>query len=149
MAGSWRASSLQENTPVTKTSTTPNAWGTTTQSPVKIMEFDAINSPPTGSSTDPCSFANMIKSAAKPATSLAATTANANNSFSQILAEEKRQREYYERIKHKSLALTQIEEQAIADLKEFYNVQNVADEVITIQRKCAQPTINFAVWQRN
>ncbi|XP_023296811.2 inhibitor of Bruton tyrosine kinase [Lucilia cuprina] len=145
--GSWRAAALVENKPASVVQT-PNAWGIVPQSPTSNMDYDTLYSAAIGSSADPSSFANMIKSNTKTSTTTASNT-NANNSFSQILAEEKRQREYYERTKHKSLVLTQIEEQAIAELKEFYNVDNVTDEIITIQRKSIQPTINFAIWQRN
>lgn len=143
----WRQTNLLETKPVTVPQT-PNAWGTVNQTPPTNIEFDL---PATGSLADPSSFANMMKTNMKASS---ATSSNANpnsssNSFSQILAEEKRQREYYERTKHKSLALTQIEEQAIAELREFYNVDNVTDEVITIQRKSTPATINFAIWQRN
>ncbi|XP_065367472.1 inhibitor of Bruton tyrosine kinase [Calliphora vicina] len=147
VVGSWRAPALSESKPVTVTQP-PNAWGIVPQSPNSTIEFDALYSPPTGSSADPSSFANMMRTNSKTSTT-SPSTANASNSFSQILAEEKRQREYYERTKHKSLALTQIEEQAIAELREFYNADNVTDEIITIQRKCMQPTINFAIWQKN
>ncbi|XP_013100750.2 inhibitor of Bruton tyrosine kinase [Stomoxys calcitrans] len=144
---SWRA-------PATNNETKPiavpqNAWGVVPaaglQSPTNLaLDFDA----PTGSSQDPTSFANMMRSNNTKAAS-ATSPSTSNNSFTQILAEEKRQKEYYERVRNKSLALTQIEEQAIAELKEFYNVDNVVDEIITIQRKPVANTINFAIWQRN
>lgn len=141
---SWRS-----ETKTTPAAEIPNAWGVTAaQSPPtnSSFDFDTSNSTAaTGSLGDPSSFANMMRLNSKQSPS----SANAQNSFSQILAEEKRQRDYYDRIRHKSLALTQIEEQAIAELKEFYNVDNLTDEIITIQRKPLQPTMNFAVWQRN
>lgn len=70
-------------------------------------------------------------------------------SFTEIIENEKKQKEHFDRMISKSLHLTQIEEQAIVELKQFYNVDNVADEVITIQRKPMPSTINFAVWQKN
>lgn len=139
---SWRAAPLVESKPVAVPQT-PNAWGMAPQYPSSIPDFDALYSPPTGSLADPSSFANFMRS------NSAATSANTNNSFSQILAEEKRQKEYYERNKHKSLALTQIEEQAIVELREFYNADNITDEIITIQRKPILSTKNFAIWHRN
>uniref|UniRef100_T1PLP6 BTB/POZ domain protein n=1 Tax=Musca domestica TaxID=7370 RepID=T1PLP6_MUSDO len=142
---SWRAPIAVSET---KAMPVPqNAWGNVplAQSPggLNDIDFDV----PTGSSYDPTSFANMMRSNSKTATS--PSTAAAPNSFTQILAEEKRQKEYYDRVRNKSLALTQIEEQAIAELKEFYNVENVVDEIITIERKPQPTTINFAIWQRN
>ncbi|XP_061394598.1 inhibitor of Bruton tyrosine kinase [Musca vetustissima] len=142
-AASWRA-------PISENKTIPvpqNVWGTVPptvgQSPSDI-DFEV----PTGSASDPTSFANMMRNNSKT-TATSPPTAAGSNSFTQILAEEKRQKEYYERVRNKSLALTQIEEQAIAELREFYNVDNVVDEIITIARKPQPTTINFAIWQRN
>lgn len=70
-------------------------------------------------------------------------------SFSEILENERRQKEYIDKMASKSLHLTQIEELAIGELRQFYNVDNIGDEVITIQRKPMPTTINFAVWQKN
>ncbi|XP_055593249.1 inhibitor of Bruton tyrosine kinase-like [Uranotaenia lowii] len=69
--------------------------------------------------------------------------------FSKIQEDERRQKQYYEKIKSKSLVQTQIEERAIEELRQFYNVDSVDDETITVERYRPQPTnaINFAVWQ--
>lgn len=75
--------------------------------------------------------------------------ASSDCSFIEILEDEKKQKEHFDRMISKSLHLTQIEEQAIVELEQFYNVDNVADEVITIQRKPMPRSINFAVWQKN
>ena len=147
-ATNWRQTNFVETKPITMPQT-PNAWGIVNQTSAANIEFDL---PATGSLADPSSFANMMKANMKSnagSDSSANAKPNSSNSFSQILAEEKRQREYYERTKHKSLALTQIEEQAIAELREFYNVDNITDEVITIQRISLPATVNFAIWQRN
>ncbi|KAH8411036.1 hypothetical protein KR222_009926 [Zaprionus bogoriensis] len=140
---SWRASSnssaaaLELNTtPVA----VPNAWGVTVGSPPTYPEAAAFGSPQpaTGSSMDPSSFANMMRG-----------QASQSNSFSKILAEEKRQRESYERMRNKSLVHTQIEEAAIAELREFYNVERIDDETITIERKSRPSNINFSTWSRH
>uniref|UniRef100_A0A182Y6E7 BTB domain-containing protein n=1 Tax=Anopheles stephensi TaxID=30069 RepID=A0A182Y6E7_ANOST len=70
--------------------------------------------------------------------------------FNEILKEERLQKQYFEKIKSKSLVHTQIEEQAIEELRAFYNVEQVFDETITIERY--RPPLlengpSFAVWQ--
>ncbi|XP_055548784.1 inhibitor of Bruton tyrosine kinase [Wyeomyia smithii] len=80
------------------------------------------------------------------------TTSDSKSSekeFSKIQADERRQKQYYEKIKSKSLVHTQIEERAIEELRRFYNVESVFDENITIERYRPQSdgAINFAVWQ--
>lgn len=141
---SWRSTDQQTESKPTTAVAQPNAWGTMPQSPSTSISEDKEtmkSPPPTGSLTDSTSFANMTRVTSK--------VSEATNSFSQILIEEKRQREYYERMRHKSLVLTQIEEQAIAELRDFYNVGNLKDEVITIQRKPQPiPPTNFATWKR-
>ncbi|XP_055639005.1 inhibitor of Bruton tyrosine kinase [Toxorhynchites rutilus septentrionalis] len=89
--------------------------------------------------------------AARPSTSYAASKAgnSSQNGFSKILEDERKQKQYYEKIKSKSLVHTQIEERAIEELKCFYNVDSVSDENITVERYRPQSenSINFAVWQ--
>lgn len=69
--------------------------------------------------------------------------------FTKILKDERKEREYYEKLKSKSLVLTQVEETAIDELKSFYNVDNVYDEAIRVERAShIKPTMNFAVWRR-
>ncbi|EDW58880.1 inhibitor of Bruton tyrosine kinase [Drosophila virilis] len=134
---SWRAQSsvqpLELSTPVA----VPNAWGVTGTSPPAYGEPFSSPTAATGSSSDPTSFANMMRGA------------EPGNSFSQIVADERRQRESYERMRNKSLVHTQIEETAIAELREFYNVDNIEDETITIERKSRPSTINFSTWLRH
>lgn len=139
---SWRASATPESKPVNVPVPTPNAWGVATQASPSAYSL----SPPTGSIADPSSFANTMRGGVSTASS---NPSNVDNSFSRILADERKQRDYYERMRNKSLALTQIEELAIAELREFYNVDNVTDEEITIERKSLPSTMNFAVWQRH
>ncbi|KAJ6642087.1 Inhibitor of Bruton tyrosine kinase, partial [Pseudolycoriella hygida] len=68
--------------------------------------------------------------------------------FTKILQDERKEREYYEKLKSKSLVLTQVEETAIDELKSFYNVDNVYDESIRVERAShIKPTMNFAVWR--
>ncbi|KAH8397186.1 hypothetical protein KR215_010290 [Drosophila sulfurigaster] len=142
---SWRASSsatLELNTtPVV----VPNAWGISSNSPATYPEPAFNSSAATGSSADPTSFANMMRGQATPAT----VPADQSNSFSKILADERRQRESYERMRNKSLVQTQIEETAIAELHEFYNVDKIDDETITIERKSRPSDINFSTWSRH
>lgn len=70
--------------------------------------------------------------------------------FDVILDEEKRESEYVRKLKSKSLALTQLEESAIAELLVFYQVNQVFDETIVIARKVRQQVSqNFSQWGRN
>lgn len=72
-----------------------------------------------------------------------------SKSFTKILKDEKKERDYYEKLKTKSLVLTQIEETAIDELKKFYNIENVHDENIFVGRRLqVQPTMNFTVWHQ-
>lgn len=59
-----------------------------------------------------------------------------NVTFSDILADERQQRENYSKMISKPLILTQIEDRAIEDLEKFYNIDEIEDEVITIARVC-------------
>ncbi|PSN38863.1 hypothetical protein C0J52_25683, partial [Blattella germanica] len=61
----------------------------------------------------------------------------ANNSavnFQDIVADEKKQRENWSRMRAKPLQLTQLEDRAIEDLLVFYNAAGSTDEVITVKR---------------
>merc|ERR1719186_180205 len=68
-------------------------------------------------------------------------------SFQKILQDEVKEKDNLDRAKSKPLSVTQIEEQAIEELKYFYNVENTYDEMISIDRvekgKLAAP-----VWNR-
>lgn len=67
--------------------------------------------------------------------------------FSLILKTELKEKQSYEMSKSKSLALTQVEEKAIEELKTFYNVAGVFDENIKIfRRHHIKNSINFATW---
>lgn len=105
----------------------------------------AIKSP-IASSESPISNRRRSKLSMDEAGSSATDTMPQN--FTKILKEERRERDYFEKLKTKSLMLTQIEETAIAELKKFYNIDNVHDENIFVQR-CVQvqPTMNFSVWR--
>ena len=59
------------------------------------------------------------------------------NTFKEIMDREAQRRQNFERAATKSLASTQDEERAIVELEAFYNVANVFDETITVER--AQP----------
>lgn len=150
----------------------PNAWGIV-QSPVSNEQSsfaDIMRSPSTTPKFEPSSSSSPDKlqtshsrssiltstpnasrnlSFASIAESSPTTSRRSDNSFSKILEGERKQKEYYDRMKSKSLVLTQIEETAIAELEAFYNVDNVFDEDIRVARKRHEHTMNFAVWQHN
>lgn len=73
-----------------------------------------------------------------------------DSSFMKIQKNEKKERAYYEKLKTKSFVLTQIEETAIDELKKFYNIENVFDERIQIDRVLheVQTNMNFAIWHQ-
>lgn len=84
-----------------------------------------------------------------PKTKSAEAGTSLRSSFSKIQKDEKKERAYYEKLKTKSFVLTQIEETAIDELKKFYNVDNVFDERIQIERKIhVKSSMNFAVWHQ-
>ncbi|XP_075218309.1 inhibitor of Bruton tyrosine kinase [Lycorma delicatula] len=72
------------------------------------------------------------------------TSHNLVPSFSDIMAEEIKQKDNLSRMRTKSFQLTQIEDQAIEGLLLFYNAANVSDERITVKRvpygNIAKPT---------
>lgn len=67
--------------------------------------------------------------------------------FSSIVRDERKDKSIYEKIKTKSLILTQIEEKAIMELSEFYNIDNIFDEAIKIHRKVQKASQNLSQWQ--
>lgn len=54
--------------------------------------------------------------------------------ISEIISDEKKQKENLVKIISKPLWCTQLEDKAIVDLRKFYNCDNVDDEVITVER---------------
>ena len=63
-----------------------------------------------------------------------ANTIKHNTSFKDIMHEEIIQKEHLYRAQSKPLTVTQLEEQAIEELKVFYNMENTFDEFITVER---------------
>lgn len=102
-----------------------------------------------GSFSSSASFNDSFFSATSPTkSSINDSSIKSNDSFTKILQDERKQKEYYNKMRSKSLLLTQIEETAIHELKKFYNVDNVFDEHIEIERKSnVTPTVNFAKWE--
>ncbi|KAL4702492.1 hypothetical protein ACJJTC_014635 [Scirpophaga incertulas] len=54
--------------------------------------------------------------------------------FDKILSAQKKQKEDHCRIMTKPLVLTQLEDKAIEELERFYNIHEIDDELITVQR---------------
>lgn len=75
-------------------------------------------------------------------------TSSTEKNFTSIVRSERKDKLNYEKIKSKSLILTQIEEKAIMDLAEFYNIDNIFDESIKIERKVHVTSQNLSQWQR-
>lgn len=137
----------------------PNAWKVNT--PTKTESRPTTSTPLKSHYTPPMNIASA-GTAAHPTinesffSSLPSTSAFSHNksprtingSFNKILNEEQKEKEYFHKLKSKSLRLTQMEEAAIAELRKFYNVENVFDEHIEIERKrFVSSTINFAEWK--
>lgn len=139
-------------------SPTDNVWGNNgsfaniIKSPTQIS---AKTSPLSISQTSPgpsCSFFQSPPQASNSVFnkfSKSKSSPGGSECFSKILEDERKEREYYEKLKSKSLILTQVEETAIDELKAFYNVDNVYDEAIRVERAShVKPSMNFAVWRR-
>lgn len=77
----------------------------------------------------------------------ATTNGKAEKKFSSIIRDERKDKSNFEKIKSKSLILTQIEEKAIIELSQFYNIENIFDENIKIHRKEHQASQNLSQWQ--
>ncbi|XP_055837019.1 inhibitor of Bruton tyrosine kinase [Episyrphus balteatus] len=134
---SWRGEPLTPSKPIAVPQVTPNAWGISSPSVSNDLNSSFLSSSSSLTKESPC----------KPGSLTSPSTSGTN--FTKILQDEKKQREYVDRMRNKSLVLTQIEETAITELRQFYNVDNAADEIITIERKQRPVTMNFAIWQRN
>lgn len=145
--------SIDETAPsdkVENNSLTENAWG------IKSPKQAASKTSPITTPTTAATNASFFQSPPQASTSFLGKQLTKSKSspcetdcFSKILHEERKEREYYEKLKSKSLILTQVEETAISELQAFYNVDNVYDEAIRVERAShITPTMNFAVWRR-
>ena len=65
----------------------------------------------------------------------------------EILHEESLQSANLSKAKSKPFSTTQLEEKAMADLKNFYNADNVFDECISVQR-VEQAVLATPIWKR-
>lgn len=142
-SNAWNASSTPEQTNVWKVKSTPET---------SINKSQPINIASTSKSNPSTSFSDSFYSLSPIKSSIhsASNDDSSATSFTKILKDERKQKEYYNKMKSKSLLLTQIEETAIDELKKFYNVDNVHDEHIEIERKShVSATCNFAKWQHN
>ncbi|XP_031631768.1 inhibitor of Bruton tyrosine kinase [Contarinia nasturtii] len=144
----WNASttSTPEQTNVWKVKSTPDATVNKTQ-PINIASTSKANANHSNASFNE-SFYSL--SPIKSSVHSGSNDDDSTTSFTKILVDERRQKEYYNKMKSKSLLLTQIEETAIDELKKFYNIDNVCDEHIEIERKPhVTATVNFAKWKHN
>lgn len=57
-----------------------------------------------------------------------------NFNINNIISDELKQKENLVKIRSKSLAYTQIEDKAIMELEKFYNINNIEDELIVVER---------------
>lgn len=141
--------STPEQSNVWKIKSTPeqstSAMATKTQ-PINIASSSRANT----SINSSASFSDSFFSLSPSKSSIPMASIKSNDSFTKILHDERKQKEYYNKMRSKSLLLTQIEETAIDELKRFYNIDNVFDEYIEIERKInLRPTVNFAKWKHD
>jgi len=109
---SWRALDLNESSTVTKPAPTPSVNPWSTKHSIKSNEINPSK----------CSLGNDI------------ADENSAPTFQDIMHQETLQKESIYRAQSKSLTITQLEERAIEELEQFYNIDNVFDELITVQR---------------
>merc|ERR1712106_1057959 len=107
---SWKKIDLNTNIEKPKTATP-----TKTSNPWKIP-----TSPPNNNSVSFSSLESPLK--------------GTDESFHQIMKEDVKKKENLYKAQSKPLYVTQIEEQAIEELKAFYNASNITDEIITVSR---------------
>lgn len=133
---------------LTATSPSPNKRSVNLQSSPSPSFFDSkpgssnpmFDTPRSARSqpTSPCSNGS---------TSEAMPTSKSMDHFASIVRNEQREKNYFHKLRNKSLALTLLEERAIDELKKFYNIDNTFDERISVERiEALQPTMNFAKW---
>lgn len=147
------------NTPTPITSSTPcdqkNVWkiknspepSTSVAAIAKTEPINIASSSRRKSSAN-ASLNDSFFSTSPSKSSFQSQSIKSNESFTKILEDERKQKEYYQKMKSKSLLLTQIEETAISELKKFYNTENLCDEHIEIERKSnINATVNFASWK--
>lgn len=136
----------QSNVWKIKTVPEPSTSAATKSQPINIISPNVAAS----SMNSSASFNDSFFSPSPTKSSVPTASVKSNDSFTKILKDERKQKEYYNKMKSKSLLLTQIEESAIDELKKFYNVDNVFDEYIEIERKTnIKPTVNFAKWKHD
>ncbi|KAJ2948318.1 hypothetical protein O0L34_g7556 [Tuta absoluta] len=100
------------------------------ESPQKLNEYLAkldVGSPPDKPK-------NPWKVCTPPPVTSSSPKAAREIGFNQILADQKKQKDDFSRIMTKPLTLTQLEDKAIEELERFYNIHEVDDEWITINR---------------
>lgn len=136
-----------------------NPWSVTTPPDSNNRTPDPLKSPsPSFFDAKPAATNSMFESprasrsqptSPSPASSSTAevSTSKSMDHFLNIVRKEQREKNYFHKLRNKSLALTLLEERAIDELKKFYNVENTFDERISVERiEALQPTMNFAKW---
>ena len=129
---SWRTLDLNDTPTVMKPAPIPftNPWNTT-----NAQNFSKANL----STDNKCAIwlpTSSTKNVGKQ---------NDGSKFQDIMYQEALQSENVYRAQSKSLAVTQLEERAIEELKVFYNVENIFDELISVDRANAS-ALATPVW---
>jgi len=68
-----------------------------------------------------------------------------NDNIETIISSERRQKENLVKITSKQLVFTQLEDKAIDELNRFYNVDNIEDEVIIVER-VSMGAVALPIW---
>ena len=125
-------------------SNSPNGIGTTNKRTRKSSwrSLSFSDNEPSGSAA----LASMATSP-NPWKTLPPPRVEKQQSLQEILHEESMQSQNLSRTKSKAFHVTQLEESAIQELRTFYNVDNVFDEFITVDR-VEQGVLATPIWQK-
>jgi inhibitor of Bruton tyrosine kinase len=113
--------------------------------PKPAWNMSNVELKPAQNGQDPFKITNSKKKVSLPSPK----PSSAEKNFSSIIRDERKDKSNYEKIMSKSLILTQIEEKAIQELSEFYNIDNIFDENISISRKVHKTSQNLSQWQHS
>ncbi len=92
---------------------------------------------------------SMPSATAASSSSLVSPTTPKTSSLHEILQEESQQSLNLSRAQAKPFHVTQIEEKAMAELRAFYNADQVFDEFIIVQRVEEHKVLATPIWNRN
>lgn len=130
-----------------------NAWALRMSSPATAAAANVTTTPkkeePAGSFFAAIKSDHVNTGLATPKEKKSANKTN-GIALKSIQKEEQRDKDNFNRMLNKPLWMTQTEETALIELRKFYNVENVFDERINVERVAANPTTrSHAVWYQH